>query len=226
MTNKITYPDKITTIVAVDETKYVTAENLNEIKTVVNAIDDSTRPLTNQPTPTTSTVGFRGQIVYDVDDNEWKCVKIDGSNYTWLQLYPTPIMMLSLLSDQTTGLSSGGKINFSSTIVNHIVGASNSSGIITLPAGEYKVTLVVRMNPSTSSGAITVFLYEDMGGQVSNIGLVQLAINSPTNSSNQQVLSDIITLESETDVVAQFGVASAITSIMAAYTEIIIEKVG
>jgi hypothetical protein len=41
------------------------------------------QPLTNQPTPTTSTVGYLGQVVFDTDGNEWKCIKIIGSTYYW-----------------------------------------------------------------------------------------------------------------------------------------------
>ena len=41
------------------------------------------KPLTNQPAPTESTVGYLGQVVFDEDGNEWKCIKIVGSVYTW-----------------------------------------------------------------------------------------------------------------------------------------------
>jgi hypothetical protein len=39
--------------------------------------------LTNQPAPTTSTVGYLGQVVYDVDDNRWELNKIRGGLYYW-----------------------------------------------------------------------------------------------------------------------------------------------
>ncbi len=40
-------------------------------------------PATGQPTPTTSTVGYLGQVMFDTDGNEWKCIKVDGSVYAW-----------------------------------------------------------------------------------------------------------------------------------------------
>lgn len=43
----------------------------------------TTRPKTGQPAPTTTTIGWKGQVIYDVDENEWKCIKIVGSVYTW-----------------------------------------------------------------------------------------------------------------------------------------------
>lgn len=51
--NKLTYPDKVSTIVGVDETKYVTAENMNEIKEVVNELVD--RVKTGVAAPTSET---------------------------------------------------------------------------------------------------------------------------------------------------------------------------
>jgi len=41
------------------------------------------KPLVNQPTPTTSTVGYLGQVTFDISGNEWKCIKVDGSTYYW-----------------------------------------------------------------------------------------------------------------------------------------------
>jgi hypothetical protein len=48
------------------------------------------KPLTNQPAPTTSTVGYLGQVVFDVDGNRWECIGIpmtnwnQTTNYIWV----------------------------------------------------------------------------------------------------------------------------------------------
>jgi len=47
--------------------------------TVKKKIDDE--PLTNQPIPTTSTVGYRGQVIFDTDGNKWECINIPMN--TW-----------------------------------------------------------------------------------------------------------------------------------------------
>jgi len=52
--------------------KHLTADEYTTIK-----------PLTNQPAPTTATVGWLGQVVFDVAGNEWKLNKIRGGLYYW-----------------------------------------------------------------------------------------------------------------------------------------------
>jgi len=46
-------------------------------------------PATGQPAPTTTTVGYLGQVIFDTDGNEWKCLNIpmntwnQTANYIW-----------------------------------------------------------------------------------------------------------------------------------------------
>lgn len=61
----------------------------NKNTLTVNNEQVATRPLTNQPAPTTSTVGYRGQVIFDVDGNGWKCLNTpmttwnQTANYIW-----------------------------------------------------------------------------------------------------------------------------------------------
>ena len=41
------------------------------------------KALTGQAAPTTATVGYLGQVVFDADGNKWECTAINGSVYTW-----------------------------------------------------------------------------------------------------------------------------------------------
>jgi len=50
---------------------------------VVMSTASGNTPLIGQPTRTTSTVGYLGQVIFDTDGNEWKLIKIIESAYYW-----------------------------------------------------------------------------------------------------------------------------------------------
>jgi hypothetical protein len=60
------------------------AVNLSDPGLVSELADKQDKPLTGQTAPTTATVGYLGQVIFDVNGNEWKCIKISGSTYYWV----------------------------------------------------------------------------------------------------------------------------------------------
>jgi len=50
---------------------------------VVMSTASGNTPLINQPTPTTSTVGYLGQVIFDTDGNEWTYIGLDGTKHAW-----------------------------------------------------------------------------------------------------------------------------------------------
>lgn len=62
--------------------------------------------------PTTSTVGYLGEVRFDTDGNRWECVKIVGSVYYWA----LPFGCLPVVNTEYISHLCGGKIVYAQKI--------------------------------------------------------------------------------------------------------------
>lgn len=118
----------------------------NTLPSIAGVIE--TQPLTGQTTPTTSTVGYLGQVIFDTAGLEWKCTKIAGSVYTWT-LQNKVETTLVMAANQSSNLVAGNHVEFDTLLggtdyFTLSTGVGQADGILTcLIAGTYDIEVCI-----------------------------------------------------------------------------------
>jgi len=177
---------------------------------------------TEQPTPTTSTVGYLGQVIFDTDGNKWELININGSTYTWSVVGAKAVYSLSV--NQTTGLAIGDKIKIDTVDGHRFFPSPSSSNQIVLLAGSYYWRINIRLNLTTSGVSGGVRMYKD-NTVIESTGCIVYGHANVGVQSSLPSNQGILTLAETSNIDLRFILATA-TSVEKEGTNISFEVLG